>query len=242
MIMGWSIHKNILTAHLHKAGHGCVVVTHRQRSAKLLLWQQSCDNNDNRDDHQCQNNLFHADDTQGTVYLNPVQQLHEGKVSKGLIQLCSWGGVGKHTISVCNRCRWYAQPAGLCRDSKCTAECTLGNTPPLTELRAASIKIIVNITNIRDQSHFESMKILVTYQTIKAAMQNEGLSSEVTILESPTLHNKTGVIVTTTLTTVTTKGGADGLHTSVMLMVTIIVITVVTSTINWWRTLDFGVV
>lgn len=104
--------------------------------------------------------------------------------------------------------------------------------PPLTELRAASIKIIVNITNIRDQSHFESMKLLITDQTIKAAMQTEGLSSEVSIIESPTLYNKTGVIVTTTLTTETTKGGADGLHTSVMLMVTIIVITVVTSTIN----------
>jgi hypothetical protein len=105
--------------------------------------------------------------------------------------------------------------------------------PPLTELRAASIKIIVNITNIRDQSHFESMKLLITDQTIKAAMQTEGLSSEVTIIESPTLYNKTSLIVTTAPpTTEETKGGADGLHTSVMLMVTIIVITVVTSTIN----------
>jgi hypothetical protein len=104
--------------------------------------------------------------------------------------------------------------------------------PPLTELRAASIKIIVNITNIRDQSHFKTMKLLITDQNIKAAMQNEGLSSEVTILESPTLYNFTDVIVTENETTETKKGGTDGLHTSVMLMVTMIVITVVTSTIN----------
>jgi hypothetical protein len=88
--------------------------------------------------------------------------------------------------------------------------------------------------NIRDQSHFESMKLRKTDQNIKAAMQTEGFSSEVTILEAPTLYNKTGVIVTTTVTKVTTngKGGAAGLHTSVMLMVSITVITVVTSTIN----------
>jgi hypothetical protein len=64
------------------------------------------------------------------------------------------------------------------------------STPPPpphpSELRAAAIEVSVNITNVRDEVHYASMRKLITNQKINAAMVAEGLL-ECNIIQEATL-------------------------------------------------------